>query len=93
MPHAIIESLDQEGRGVAHVDGKTIFIEGALIGGFLYFAVDRFFNQYGAVYLVVLGLATLLTALYSRGGVWGQICRFVDAPWFPIGRKLIRFKA
>lgn len=27
---ATIESLDQEGRGVAHVEGKTIFIEGAL---------------------------------------------------------------
>ena len=27
---AYIESLDQEGRGVAHVDGKTIFIDGAL---------------------------------------------------------------
>jgi 23S rRNA (uracil1939-C5)-methyltransferase len=27
---AIIESLDQEGRGVAHVDGITIFIDGAL---------------------------------------------------------------
>ncbi|HEX5337606.1 MAG TPA: 23S rRNA (uracil(1939)-C(5))-methyltransferase RlmD [Gallionella sp.] len=27
-----IESLDQEGRGVAHADGKVIFIEGALIG-------------------------------------------------------------
>lgn len=29
---ATIESLDHEGRGVAHVDGKTVFIEGALIG-------------------------------------------------------------
>lgn len=29
-PIAIIESLDQEGRGVAHVEGKTIFIDGAL---------------------------------------------------------------
>jgi 23S rRNA (uracil1939-C5)-methyltransferase len=27
---AVIESLDQEGRGVAHVQGKTIFIDGAL---------------------------------------------------------------
>lgn len=26
----IVESLDQEGRGVAHVEGKTIFIDGAL---------------------------------------------------------------
>ena len=29
---ALIESLDYEGRGVTHVDGKTIFIEGALPG-------------------------------------------------------------
>ena len=27
-----IESLDQEGRGIAHFDGKVIFIEGALTG-------------------------------------------------------------
>jgi 23S rRNA (uracil1939-C5)-methyltransferase len=26
----IVESLDQEGRGVAHAKGKVIFIEGAL---------------------------------------------------------------
>jgi 23S rRNA (uracil1939-C5)-methyltransferase len=28
----VIESLDQEGRGIAHADGKVIFIEGALTG-------------------------------------------------------------
>ncbi|MEO8385932.1 MAG: 23S rRNA (uracil(1939)-C(5))-methyltransferase RlmD [Betaproteobacteria bacterium] len=27
---ALVESLDHEGRGVAHVDGKAVFIEGAL---------------------------------------------------------------
>lgn len=27
---AFIESLDQEGRGVAHVEGKTVFIDGGL---------------------------------------------------------------
>lgn len=32
MPIAVVESLDYEGRGVARVDGKAIFIEGALIG-------------------------------------------------------------
>ena len=32
MPTATVESLDHEGRGVAHVDGKAIFIEGALPG-------------------------------------------------------------
>jgi 23S rRNA (uracil1939-C5)-methyltransferase len=28
----LIESLDQEGRGIAHLDGKVIFVEGALTG-------------------------------------------------------------
>jgi 23S rRNA (uracil1939-C5)-methyltransferase len=33
MSHMVtIESLDQEGRGVARVDGKVIFVEGALPG-------------------------------------------------------------
>jgi 23S rRNA (uracil1939-C5)-methyltransferase len=32
MSSVIIESLDQDGRGIAHADGKVIFIEGALIG-------------------------------------------------------------
>ncbi|MBY0575344.1 MAG: 23S rRNA (uracil(1939)-C(5))-methyltransferase RlmD [Gallionellaceae bacterium] len=32
MNPVIIESIDQEGRGIAHADGKVIFIEGALIG-------------------------------------------------------------
>src|SRR5262245_41741113 len=32
MPIARIESLDREGRGVAHVDGKTVFIDGAVTG-------------------------------------------------------------
>lgn len=30
IKQAIIESLDQEGRGVTHLEGKTIFIDGAL---------------------------------------------------------------
>ena len=32
MMNALIESLDQEGRGIAHVEGKVVFIEGALPG-------------------------------------------------------------
>jgi len=32
MDTAVISALDQEGRGVARVDGKAVFVEGALIG-------------------------------------------------------------
>lgn len=38
---ATIESLDHEGRGVARVDGKAIFIEGALPGEKVEYAVVR----------------------------------------------------
>lgn len=65
-------------------------IEGPIIGALIYFFADRYFSQYGATYMVVLGLLTLLMALYGRGGLWGQFSRRVDAPWFPVGRKLIR---
>ncbi|MBI4998265.1 MAG: 23S rRNA (uracil(1939)-C(5))-methyltransferase RlmD [Rhodocyclales bacterium] len=41
MPEALIESLDNEGRGIAHVDGKVIFIEGALFGERVEFASYR----------------------------------------------------
>lgn len=32
MPTGIIESLDHDGRGITRLDGKTIFVEGALSG-------------------------------------------------------------
>jgi 23S rRNA (uracil1939-C5)-methyltransferase len=32
MKNVVIVALDQEGRGIARVDGKAIFVEGALIG-------------------------------------------------------------
>jgi 23S rRNA (uracil1939-C5)-methyltransferase len=32
ITEALVESIDQEGRGVAHVEGKAIFIDGALPG-------------------------------------------------------------
>ena len=32
MPRVLIESLDAEGRGVTHVEGKAVFVEGALPG-------------------------------------------------------------
>ena len=40
-PTARIESLDQEGRGVARVEGKAIFVEGALIGEHVSYSTYR----------------------------------------------------
>ncbi|MCZ7497322.1 branched-chain amino acid ABC transporter permease [Agrobacterium tumefaciens] len=67
-------------------------LEGVLIGALIYFFADRWFGQYGATYLVVLGLLTLFMALFARGGIWGLICKVVDAPWFPTRRILLEEK-
>ena len=42
----IIESLDHEGRGIAHTDGKVIFIEGALTGERVTYSSYRKKNNY-----------------------------------------------
>lgn len=64
-------------------------IEGVLIGALIYFFAQRWFGEYGAAYLIVLGLLTLFMALFARGGIWGLVCRVVDEPWFPTRRKLL----
>ena len=41
VPPVIIESLDHEGRGVAHAEDKTLFIEGALPGEQVEYSIYR----------------------------------------------------
>lgn len=41
MPTGIIASLDHEGRGVTMLDGKTVFVDGALPGECVEYAVYR----------------------------------------------------
>ena len=65
-------------------------LEGPIIGALIYFLADRFFSQYGATYMVALGIVTALVALYARTGVWGLIGKLGEAPWFPVRRVLIR---
>lgn len=69
--------------------GGIASIEGVLIGAAIYFVADRWFGEYGASYFVVLGVMTVLVALYARTGIWGIISKRWDAPWFPIRRHLI----
>src|SRR2546422_7981409 len=41
MPIALIESLDREGRGVAHVGGKAVFVDDAVPGELVEYSVYR----------------------------------------------------
>ena len=65
-------------------------LERPIIGGLIYFLADRFSSQYGATYMVALGIVTALVALYARTGAWGLIGKLGEPPWFPVRRVLIR---
>src|SRR5258707_6092546 len=41
MPIALIESLDREGRGVAHVEGKAVFVDNAVPGELVEYSAYR----------------------------------------------------
>jgi 23S rRNA (uracil1939-C5)-methyltransferase len=53
-PPVIIESLDQEGRGVAHVNGKTIFIDGALPTEKVTYQISRNKNTYAFANVITI---------------------------------------
>jgi 23S rRNA (uracil1939-C5)-methyltransferase len=55
MPIAHIESLDGEGRGVAHVEGKTIFVDGAVTGEEVEYASYRKKPAWEAAQLLRIG--------------------------------------
>src|SRR5438132_14289327 len=41
MPIALIESLDREGRGLAHVGGKAVFVDNAVPGELVEYSAYR----------------------------------------------------
>lgn len=63
-------------------------IEGAIIGALIYFFADRFFGEFGSAYMIVLGVLTLVIALYARGGVWGLLRHLGNHPWFALQRRV-----
>jgi len=70
---AVIESLDHEGRGVSHVDGKTIFIDGALPGERVRFVSHRVKPRFEVadVERVLEACAQRVTPLCPHFGVCG----------------------
>ena len=67
MQTLFIESLDQEGRGVARRDGKAVFVEGALPGETVTASVYRKKPSYE--------LATLGTVLKESASRVTPLCR------------------
>jgi len=63
-------------------------IEGAVIGTIVYFVLREALNDYGVVYLIVLGVVAILVVTFSGGGIWGMIERRTGWSLMPTTRRL-----
>jgi branched-chain amino acid transport system permease protein len=65
-------------------------MEGPIVGAVIFFVLQEAFGNYGAWYLLGVGLVAVAFALALPGGLWGAIHQRFALRLFPIGEKLIR---
>lgn len=63
------------------VIGGVGTVEGPIIGAVIYFTLDHYMSQSGVWYLVILGVAAIVVALYLPRGLWGT---FADRTGFAV---------
>jgi branched-chain amino acid transport system permease protein len=63
-------------------------IEGPIIGALIFWALNKFFSDYGTWYLIGLGLLAIFTTIYFKQGLWGYMQQRWGISLFPITRKL-----
>lgn len=62
-------------------------LEGAVVGTILFFVLREMMADYGAVYLIVLGVIAIATMIFSRQGLWGIVESRLGWSIFPITRS------
>jgi branched-chain amino acid transport system permease protein len=63
-------------------------IEGPIVGTIVFFALQQELSQYGAWYLIVLGVVAVVAAVWIRGGIWGLVGRRLGLHVFPVQRRV-----
>jgi branched-chain amino acid transport system permease protein len=67
------------------VIGGIGYIEGPLLGGVVFFALQQLLSDYGSWYLVVLGAIGMAVALWLPRGLWGLVRDRTSISLFPVG--------
>jgi branched-chain amino acid transport system permease protein len=65
-------------------------IEGPIIGTLIYFLLRGALADYGSVYMIVLGVSSVLIMLKAPNGIWGLISQRFDLQLFPVRRTLLK---
>lgn len=64
-------------------------IEGPIVGAILFWALNKFFSDYGTWYLLGLGLLAILVTIYFKQGLWGYAQKRWGWTLFPTQRRLV----
>jgi branched-chain amino acid transport system permease protein len=63
-------------------------VEGPIIGTFVFFAVRWLLADYGAGYMILLGVMAVVVMLAAPKGIWGLIAERFDLHFFPVRRRV-----
>jgi branched-chain amino acid transport system permease protein len=63
-------------------------IEGPIVGALIFWALNRFFSDYGTWYLLGLGLLAIVVTIYFKQGLWGYAQQRWGLSLFPTQRHL-----
>lgn len=64
-------------------------IEGPVVGALVFWALNKFFSDYGTWYLLGLGLMAIVVTMRFRQGLWGWMQQRHGWSLFPTRRELI----
>jgi branched-chain amino acid transport system permease protein len=64
-------------------------IEGPIIGAVIFWALNKFFSDYGTWYLIGLGLLAIVVTIYFKQGLWGWARTRLGWNLFPTQRHLV----
>jgi branched-chain amino acid transport system permease protein len=63
-------------------------LEGPIVGAIIFYGLQYFLSDLGALYLVLLGLVAILVMLVIPKGVWGSLSHRFGVVLFPVGYRL-----
>jgi branched-chain amino acid transport system permease protein len=63
-------------------------VEGPIVGALIFWALNKFFSDYGTWYLMGLGLLAIVVTLFFKQGLWGWAQRRFGLSLFPTRRTL-----
>lgn len=64
-------------------------IEGPIVGALIFWALNKFFSDYGTWYLLGLGLLAIIVTMRFKQGLWGWLQQRLGWSLFPTRRELI----